>query len=345
MNDYTGKIVFIGLDVHKKTYSIAAICDNELVKKATIKADYVTLLNFIKKYFPNATQINTAYESGFSGLGLHRFLVANNINNIVVHAAAIEISSRDRVKTDKRDALKIATQLSAKRLKCIHILSPEQEAKRSISRYRETLAKDKTQAANRIQHFLHQYENGLLSEKISITEKWIKKALNYGFSHEELTYIFRSLLNQWLELHKKIKEVNKELLSQAKQDPLEAIYRSAPGIGPQAARILSNELGDMSHFKSQKKLYSYTGLTPSEYSSGQHVRHGRISKQGNTSVRRILILCSWVAIGKDENLGAIYSRIAQRSGGKRAIVAIARRLIGRIRSCLNTGSFYGLQAV
>lgn len=346
MNNYTGKIVFIGLDVHKKTYSIAAICDNELVKRATIKADHVTLLNFIRKYFPNASQINTAYESGFSGLGLHRFLIKNDINNIVVHAAAIEISSRDRVKTDKRDALKIATQLSAKRLKSIHILSPEQEAKRSISRYRETLAKDKTQAANRIKHFLHQYENSLLSEaKISITEKWIKHASNYEFEHKELTYTFRLILNQWLELHTKIKEVNKELCTQAKQDPLEEIYRSVPGIGPQAARVLSNELGDMAHFKSEKKLFSYTGLTPSEYSSGQHIRQGRISKQGNTSVRRILILSSWVAIGKDKSLQEIYSRIAQRSGGKRAIVAIARRLIGRIRSCLNTGSLYQLQTI
>jgi transposase len=186
----------------------------------------------------------------------------------------------------------------------------------------------------------------LLSEaKITIGEKWIKKALSYEFEHAELTYTFRLMLNRWLELFNKIKEINNELQKQAKKDPLEEIYRSAPGIGPQAARILSNELGDMAQFESEKKLFSYTGLTPSEYSSGQHIRQGRISKQGNTSVRRILILCSWVAIGKDKSLGEIYSRLAKRAGGKRAIVAIARRLIGRIRACLLTGSLYELQAV
>ncbi len=169
--------------------------------------------------------------------------------------------------------------------------------------------------------------------------------MSYEFEYEELTYTFRSILKQWLELRNKIKEVNKELQKQAKKDPLEEIYRSVPGIGPQAARVLSNELGDMAHFESEKKLFSYTGLTPSEHSSGQHIRQGGISKQGNTSVRRILILSSWVAVGIDKNLGEIYSKLAKRAGGKRAIVAIARRLIGRIRACLITGALYELQAV
>jgi transposase len=346
MNNYTGKTIYIGLDVHKKTYSIAAMCDSEIIKKATINADYTTLHNFIKKYFPGANQINTAYEAGFSGFGLHRFLVENNINSIVVHAASIEVSARDRVKTDRRDAVKIATQLSAKRLKCVYIPTKEQEARRSLSRHRETLIKDKTRITLRIKHFLFQNDlPSIWDGKQKLSKKWVERALEYEFELYELTYVFRSFLKQWLELTKKIKDINKELEKQASNDKLNSIYLSVPGVGSIAARILSNELGNMEQFGNEKKLFSFTGLTPSEYSSGEHIRQGSISKQGRPCIRRILILSAWVAIRKDKSLEEIYCRISRAAGGKRAIVAVARRLIGRIRTCLQTGSLYQIQAV
>lgn len=346
MNNYTGKIINIGLDVHKKTYSVVAICENVIVKKATIAADNIILINFLTKYFPGAKQINTAYEAGFCGFGLHRFLVEHNINNIVVHAASIEISSRDRVKTDKRDALKIATQLAANRLKGIYVPTKEQEAKRSLSRYRETLTNDKTRITLRIKQFLHYHGlPDIWDGERKITKAWVEKALKYEFNFHELTYTFRSFLKQWQELTDKIKDLNKELEKQAINDPLESIYSSVPGIGKIASRILANELGDMAQFDNEKKLFSFTGLTPCEYSSGEHIRQGHISRQGRRCIRRILVLCAWMAIRKDKSLEEIYLRISRTSGGKRAIVAVARRLIGRIRACLQTGSLYKLQTV
>ncbi len=118
-HDYTGKTVFVGIDVHKKTYSVAAVVDGVLVKRDGMSASPQRLLAYLNKFFQGAV-IKSAYEAGFSGFGLHRILRENGIDNIVVHAASIEVSSRDRVKTDKRDAIKIAMQLSAGRLECIH---------------------------------------------------------------------------------------------------------------------------------------------------------------------------------------------------------------------------------
>ena len=119
MRDYTSKTVYIGIDVHKKTYAVTAICNKEVVKKDTMTADCNNLLRYITKYFKGAV-IYTAYEAGFSGFHLHRFLIKNGVKNIVVHPASIEVSSRDRVKTDKRDSLKIASQLSNGVLKREH---------------------------------------------------------------------------------------------------------------------------------------------------------------------------------------------------------------------------------
>ena len=110
IRDYTKKKVFVGIDVHKKTYAIAVVCDGEIMKRDTIPAYPQKLLDYLHKYFKGA-QIKSAYEAGFSGFGLHRHLQKNGIDNIVVHASSIEVGARDKVKTDKRDSIKIAIQL------------------------------------------------------------------------------------------------------------------------------------------------------------------------------------------------------------------------------------------
>ena len=130
------------------------------------------------------------------------------------------------------------------------------------------------------------------------------------------------------------------LKQQAKEDPNDSTYRSVPGVGPLSTRILSNELGDMSQFQNERQLFSYTGLTPSEYSSGENIRKGHITRQGNSRVRAILIEVAWRAIGKDTALATSFERLFPHTGKKRAIVAVARKLIGRIRAAFQQGETY-----
>ena len=338
--DYTGKTIFIGIDVHKKSYSVAAIADGEVVKRDRLMAKPEILLNYLRKYFPGAN-IYSAYEAGFSGFGLHRFLTDNEIKNIVVHAASIEINSRDKVKTDKRDALKIATQLSDRRLKCVYIPSPEREDYRELTRLRDKLVKDRTKIANAIKAKGHYY--GLIDPEDSrkVSAKWIEWFLKKNSLAKNAEYYLEHLADEWERYTNKIKEVNAMISEQALEDSeLEEVYRSSPGIGPIAARLLANELGDTLHFSSMEAISCYTGLTPCEYSSGEHRWQGNISRQGKPQLRRILVQCAWVAIREDQELAEIYSRIARRAGSKRAIVAIARRLIVRIRSCFKNKCLY-----
>lgn len=342
IRDYTGRVVFMGIDVHKKTYCCVSICDNEIVKRDKISANANGLLNYMHKFFSGAT-INSAYEAGFSGFHLHRYLTQHGINNIVVHAAAIEVSSRDRVKTDKRDALKIATQLSAQRLRGIHVPSVEQEARRSVSRLRMNFWQYRTRAGAQLKSLL--FTQGLIDENDNtrICQKWITQKLseiekeNYP---EDFIYSVKKYAEEWESVTEKMKDIQRQFKSQADSEKnTRQIYESVPGIGLIHARELANELGDMRQFSNEKKLFSYTGLTPSEYSSGEHVRQGHISRQGRSILRKILIEASWVAITKDPSLRVVYDRLAHR-GGKRAIVAVARRLVGRIRSCLSSGKLY-----
>lgn len=109
--NYLGKKVFVGMDVHKKTYAVVAVCDGTIAKKWSMKASPEKVAESLQSFFLGA-DIYSAYEAGFSGFRLHRVLVESGIKNIVVNAASIEVRANDRVKTDKRDATKIAEQLS-----------------------------------------------------------------------------------------------------------------------------------------------------------------------------------------------------------------------------------------
>lgn len=337
--NYNEKTVFLGIDVHKATYAVTAICEGQVVKKCTLEATPLKLISFCRKFFPGS-KIKSAYEAGFCGFHLHRFLEAEGIENIVVHAAGIEIAAGDRVKTDKRDSLKIATHLSEGRLRGIHIPSPEREDYRAVTRVREAFIKNRSRASCQIKALLHQH--GLLradSQK-KISGKFIKELQALKLP-KGLSIALNHYMNQWLHLEEQIKEMNRQIKEQAKEDKdLEAMYNSVPGIGPTASRILANELDDFSRFDNERQLFSYIGLTPSEHSSGGHIRQGHITKQGKPLLRKILVQAAWVAIRFDHSLEEIYERLKLRVGGKRAIVGIARRLVGRIRACFRTGELY-----
>lgn len=342
--DYKGKTIFVGIDVHKTTYSVAVVCDKAIVKRDTIRANPEVLGDYLQKHFVGA-QIHSAYEAGFSGFGLHRHLVERSINNIVIHAASVEIGARDKVKNDKRDALKIAVQLEAGRLRGIFVPSIEMEERRELTRLRSTFVQDRNRTATRLKHKAH-YHGLIGSEDYKkVSNEWIKMLMNKE-APPGVKYAIAALAREWHEMNEKIKELEVVLGEQAKQDErVEVTYRSVKGVGKTASRILANELGDMSQFASERNLFSYTGLTPSEYSSGEHTRKGHISRQGKPILRSTLVQCSWVAIRYDNELKQAFERISKRAGAKRAIVAVARRLIGRIRACFRTGELYRSQEV
>ena len=339
MKDYSNKKVFLGIDVHKKHYSVTAICDGQVVKKDTIFARPEYLVDYFQKYFPGAA-IESAYEAGFSGFHLHRFLEKYGAKNHVIHAAGMEIAVGDRVKTDKRDSLKLAVQLSVGRLQGNFVPSKEREDFRAVTRLRETFLKHRIRIGSQLKAVL--FQQGMIpfdhTQKTSV--KWIKSILAMEMSLD-IRYTVEQYANLWLHITEKITEIDVRLKRQAQEDNhLEKIYKSAPGIGPLAARILANELGDMSQFSNERKLFSYVGVTPSEHSSGEHVRQGHITRQGKAVLRKVLVQSAWIAIRYDYSLFQIYQRIAKTRGGKRAIVAVARHLIGRIRSCFRTEQTY-----
>jgi transposase len=213
-----------------------------------------------------------------------------------------------------------------------------------VTRLRSSFWKLRHQVGARIKSLL--FTQGLIQgdDNSRITKKWLTEKLLEIDKKQlpgDIYYAVNQYAEEWLHLTDVLKRIEERLKTQAKQESvLHTIYTSVPGIGLIHGRQLANELGNMSQFQNEKQLFSYAGLTPSEYSSGEHVRQGHISRQGRSVLRKIMVEASWKAIEKDPNLCEVFERIALHKGKKRAIVAVARRLLGRIRSCLLSGTLY-----
>ena len=245
---------------------------------------------------------------------------------------------------DKKDSKKLAIQLGTGRLKGIRIPSIEEEMDRLITRTREQFVRDRSRTANKIKGRLYYFNLISKDDKRKVSEKLLKEYESMNLP-EELKFSLRFLIEEWRFLNEKIKEINLEMKAQSLKDNYkEEIYQSVPGVGDITARVLANELGDLSkRFKNERALFQFIGLTPSEYSSGENQRKGNIDRQGSSRVRKILIESSWIAIYKDPSLMETFNRIACSRGKKRAIVAIARKLTGKIRACFMRQELYCIE--
>lgn len=333
---YKSEKVSIGIDVHKKHYTVTCMTKSVVVGKATMPAEPEGLIGYMNRHYEGA-KIRSAYEAGFSGFGLHRALVAAGIENIVVHAASIEIAARDRVKTDRRDSLKIAQQLDCGRLKGIRVPTIEEEAKRLLHRTREQLIRKRTQIVNQVRMRLYQF--GVSAPK-TISTRSFSELLKVKGLCDELRIALGSLFATWKAVCEEINKIESHQAHQAREDRYAPIYGSIPGYGPQTVRVVSTELGDMSQFSNERALFSFVGLTPTEQSSGDTERKGHISRQGSARLRSVLVEAAWNAVRYDEYWRNQYRRLAARMGGKKAIVAIARRLIGVARALVRKGELY-----
>jgi transposase len=327
--------IYVGIDVHANTYSFAEVVNSVVVKKITIPAEPQNLINALKNKY-TTQQIYTVYEAGFSGFALHRKLEASGIINIIVNPSSIESDHKNKVKTDMIDASKLGIHLSQGRLKGIPIPSLEQEELRMITRSRRQLVDHRKKMIQQVRMKLHYFGLMPINYKKVLNlrdlEDLCKTSPEILIQLTSLTTIWKSCNSEILYLNSKIRRIDNDVIKRLK---------TIPGIGHLAAVIMYTELGDMSQFSSLKKLASYIGLTPSEYSSGENIRKGRITKQGKAELRKILIQCAHVARLKCPAIKEKYQDIGKRVKTMQiAIVAIARRLIRIAKTLIVTKQDY-----
>jgi transposase len=312
------------------------------LKHFTVPSHPVEFAHWLTEKYRGA-KIETAYEAGFSGFVLHRALVNVGVTSYVVNPASIPLPANNCVKTNKKDGRRLCQLVKTKPqddFTPVHVPTVKQELERLIPRTRQQLVEEKTRLGNQIKAKL--FEFGFIDGN---DERTMSLKLLTEFEAidlpAELTLCVKVLGTLYRHVHQQVLCIEKEIEKQsASHVELDSIYLSAPGIGPISTATLRSELGDMSQFNNERQLFSYTGLTPSEFSTGDKVKHGGITRKGNTHVRHCLIEVAWRAIGEDPALRKRYDKLKIRRGGKRAIVAIARQLVGQLRACLRQNVMY-----
>jgi len=343
-----GKEVFVGLEDSKKTWKLAVRCEGMVIHRASMEAKYSVLIRYLRNKFPEC-QIHVIYEAGFKGFNLFDRLTENGIDCVVIPPHMVTEPKTNRVKTDKRDANRLAFVLESHDFRnACHVPDKERREDRQISRTLIAIQKDIIRTRNRIRKLLDFH--GI---EVSLPDRWGRdefRALRKLSLPDPLKISLETLLTQLEELwtHQiTLRTALRKLCRKERYQKAFEIAVSLPGIGWFTAIRLVLELGeDLSRFTSGKKIASFVGLTCSEYSSGETEWKGRITGMGSGFIRATLIENSWIAIRKDPVLLAKFSRVWRASGSKKkAIVGVARMLIVRLRACIVLGTPYRIGMV
>jgi len=348
---------FVGLDVHKDSISIAIAESGRDPATAfgQIRSDGVRLLKKLDRLGPRGS-IHCCYEAGPTGYGLQRYLRSAGIVCDVVAPSLIPDRQGDRVKTDKRDAIKLAHYLRSGDLTPVWVPDEATEALRDLFRARDDAKIAERAARHRLSKFL--LRHGRTYPKptpwTGMHLDWIRKQ---KFEYEPQTRVLQEYLHtveQATESVARLTSAIAELVRGSSIEPLVEALQALKGVRLITAAGLAVELGDLHRFPTARKLMSYIGLGIAEDSTGKKRRQFAITKAGNGNARRLLVEAAWayrhaprmgpqlkkrsegvdpgireIAWKSQHRLNHRYRRLlARRKPSQVAVVAVARELAG-----------------
>lgn len=328
------KPIFIGLEVSKRSWKLCVRSEKIVVQQTSMPAEYGNLYRYITNNYPRC-QVEVIYEAGFSGFGLQKKLSSDGFKCVVTPPNKVTQEKVNKVKTDKIDARRLAVNLENGDYKSCYVPDQERLEDRQISRTLDQTQKAIVATKNRIRKFLDFHDlNGKLPPGAWSHARYLElRSLELNDCLQMSLDAYLDQLENLDTIRTRLKEQLKEFCQKERYRESVRIKESCPGIGWLTAIRLTLEWGDLSRFKTGKHFASYTGLTASEYSTGDTRHQGRITGQGPGNVRSWLVESAWRALKKDVVLLDKYSRVLKNSGSKKkAIVAVARKLAVRIRA-------------
>ena len=289
---------FVGLDVHKDTIAIAWESGGPLEVAASLGQIAHDLPRLLRKLKPlgQPADVRVAYEAGPTGYGLQRALQTAGYECIVVAPSKTPMKRGERVKTDRRDASKLAHYLRTNSLTPVAIPTIEQEALRDLQRAREDAMRALRTARQQLLSFLLRQGRTWSEGKSYWTLKhraWIQ---SQRFESEAHHTVLADGYREVVRLEAREADLKAQIEEQSLKLPEKDLFlalQALRGVGLIVSSTLVSELGDLRRFKSPGRLMSFVGLVPSERSSGDRVHKGPITKAGNTHVRRVLVEAAW----------------------------------------------------
>ena len=334
---FKGQKIFVGLDVHLRSWSVTVLSEQAVLKKFTQDPSPAALSKFLTNTYPDA-EYYSVYEAGFCGFWIHWELHNLGINNIVVNPADVPTMAGERLrKTDAVDNGKLARSLRSGELKGIYVPDSITTEIRSLIRLRDSLTKDQTRHKNRIKAHLRYLGIDIPEEFCRPGRTWTNRFVLWLKSLElETAYGKKTLdllIAQYEDLRGQQLKMMKELriLSRTERfdEPLRFLM-SVPGIGQLAGLTILSEVDDISRFRDAAHFASFVGLVPMCYSSGEHEGTGNITVRRHAKLRWLIVEAAWIASRKDPVLAAAYVEYCRSMKPSKAIIKIARRLVNRI---------------
>jgi transposase len=325
-------ITFVGLDAHKASISVAVLQPGRQVDEWKIPNEASAVKRMVRKILRESSEgtARFCYEAGPCGYALQRQIGRHEGASCeVVAPSLIPTKPGDRIKTDRRDARKLAELLRAGLLTEVQPPNEAEEAVRDLCRAREDAREDLCRCRHRLSKLLLRRALHFGAGKRAWTQAhraWLKQ-LRFEDSTDQV--VFDDYLLAIEHVEERLKGLDQKLLELSLQEPYAepvAALRCFRGIDTLTAMILVSELHNFGRFNSPRQLMAYLGLVPSEYTSAERRRQGAITKTGNSHVRRVLIEAAWDYRHRP-NVASLRKR---REGQPAAVIAVADRALQRL---------------
>ncbi len=289
-------LVYVGLDVHKDSIVIAVAREGREAAEnwKTITNDGVRLRKALKMLVKNGESLKVCYEAGPTGFGLCRRLQEAGIDCLVVAPSLVPGKPGDRVKTDRRDARKLAHFLRSGDLTEVYVPDEAVEAIRDLERARDDAKCAERVARHQLSKFLLRHDRHWEGTTWTVRHRdWIR---TQKFAYPAQQRVLEDYLKTVEDLAERVKRLTaqvEELVEETTLAPLVKALQAFRGVSVVSAVTIAAEAGDLRRFATARQFMSYVGLVPSEDSSGKRRRQGAITRCGNGYLRRIIVEAAW----------------------------------------------------
>jgi len=316
---------FVGIDLHKKSITLCVLDHDRAT--LTTRTFACCEVEKITTFFAGLGPFQAVVEATAGYEWLLQLLDPLAQRLVLAHPGKLRIIAQSTRKSDKFDARVLAEFLALDMIPESYRPTPRQREHRALVRHRQFLMKERTQLRNKIRRILADYN----ADRRDLFSRAGLEALPSIPLNPIHRFIVGQMLDQLQALETQRQELQKQLRGFAKQGgEREAqdreLLQSLPGVGEVTSEVVLAEIGDVQRFRSAKQVVAYAGLAPGRRESAGKARDLGITKAGSGLLRWVLVEASWRAVRGSMHWRGIYERLKLRRGGRRAIVAVARRL-------------------
>lgn len=334
---------YVGIDLHKQTISVCIVDQARKVLQRRRMA--CAEMAGIAAFFGQLGPFEAVIEATASYEWLLKLLEPLARRIILAHPKKLRVIAESVRKTDKIDAEVLAQFLALDMIPQAYRPTPRQREHRVLVRHRYRVRTRITAVRCRIHVILSNYNADRSDLATAAGEEHLRTVAVSAADR----VVLDQLLEEWDQHSERLRRMNRALKDFAATAPAgeqeaREVLKSIPLFGPVTIDVILAELGDVRRFRSAKQAVAYVGLAPKVRESAGKGKELHITKEGSRLMRWALVEAAWRLVGKTRRWGVLYERLKQRRGAKKAIVAVARRLLCMIVSMLRRGECYRLRA-